>query len=78
MSGLKRVGTLCLKTGERIKNGWLCGAEILSGGTSGTHSRTKRAFHSKSKKPEDERNKKRARGAAASDGVYGNETGRLI
>lgn len=74
MNRLKRVAALCSKTGDRIKDGWLCGAEILSSRTSGSW--TKRAFHSEAKKPGDERNKKRRE--AASDGVYSDETGRLI
>lgn len=79
MNRLKRVAAaLRSKTGDRIKDGWICGAKILSGRASGArHSRTKGAFHSGDKKLEDERNKE-ALSTAASDGVYGDETGRLI
>lgn len=36
MNRRKRVAALCSETGGCIKDGWLCGAKILSGGTSGT------------------------------------------
>lgn len=66
MNRLKRVAALCSETGDYIKDGWLCVAEILSGRTSGTPlGQRERTTRRSQKKPEDERNKKR--GATASD-----------
>lgn len=76
MNRLKRVAALQSKTEDRIKGGWLCGVEILSSRTSGTVGQ--REYSTQGTRNRKTRGIRNAEVAAAADGVYGDETRRLI